>query len=96
MTIVTSILEPLMEWWVMSSPNDSDHLPVVITVMNSREQNGESQGRDIKKANWTKYRESDAWKDSSVDREANNEEVLADLYNRFNRAVEQAIPQLAV
>ena len=51
LTIVTPILEPLMEWRVMSSPNDSDHLPVVITVMNNREQNEENQGRDIKKAN---------------------------------------------
>ena len=31
-----------------------------------------------------------------MDREANNEEVLADLCNRFNRAAEQAIPQLAI
>ena len=40
--------------------------------------------------------ESDAWKDSLVDREANNEKILADLYNRFNRAAEQAMPQLAM
>ena len=95
LTIVTPILEPLMEW-LMSSPNDSDHLPVVITIMNHKEQNGENKGRDIKKANWTEYRESDAWKDISLDRDANNEEVLADLYNRFNRTAEHTMPRIAI
>jgi len=86
-SICSPILEPELIWNVSSSPGDSDHCPIVLSVANINAVPPALEARwSIKKADWAKYRRSRAWE------ELNNHEILdpEDHLDRFYEAIDNA------
>ena len=49
----------------------------------------------MKKADWVKYRESEAWKHLYMNRSStSNEEILLEFYARIDRVAEESIPKI--
>ena len=57
LAIVSPILEPDLQWAVYPSPLDSDHSPIIITILR---QNNEKEitRHNINKTNWNIYKHS--------------------------------------
>lgn len=65
--------------------------------MNNREQQEEGlEKRNMKRADWGKFKERDAWSNLVLREQESNDEILKDLYNRFDRAAEHASPKVVV
>ena len=96
-TICSPALEAMMEWSVYSSPGDSDHCPIIITVMNDAAAEEAIEKYNMKKAKWEVYKQSDAWQ-IEMERleERSNEELLQDIYYRITQASNEAIPKYTV
>ena len=92
-TFVTPRLESEMEWTVTAAPRDSDHLPIVVKLMNKRQRTRHRERRNMKKADWLLYRESEAWRNIEHNiSNRSNEEIMKEFYMRLERAAEAAIP----
>ena len=90
LTIATPTLRPLLQWTVTTTPRDSDHIPIVLNILNERQRGGQTTRRYMKKADRVKYRESEAWKPLDMDMSSmSNEEILLDLCARIDRAAEE-------
>ena len=88
-----SLCSPLVsedfEWNTLPSVLDSDHFPIILTTHTSFPH--PSPIRVMGKADWFAYETSEAW-ESLPQAIVHNEEALEDLYNRINRACDEAIP----
>ena len=89
LSICTANISHHFEWNTAPSVLDSDHYPIAITTnVDSPEA---TPKRLLKKANWSTYSNSTAW-NNMTENNQNNTDLLDDLYNRINRACEEAIP----
>ena len=94
LSIATPVLAPILEWTVTASPRDSDHIPIIVKLLNARAEGVQTERRNMKRADWVKYRESNAWRRGREIENMGNEELLLDLYSRINEAAEEAIPKI--
>ena len=76
-----------------ASPYDSDHITIVIKLLNAGLEGSQVERKNMKKADWVKYRGSNAWKEQYRMEYRSNDEILVDLYARLNTAAEEAIPK---
>ena len=82
----------MLDWAVTETPCDRDHIPIIIKLMNARQQGTETARRNIKKAEWRKYTESKAWLHlERATENKSNEEILADLYARIGEAADEGM-----
>ena len=97
-SIVSPRLETILQWTVSTSPGDSDHCPIIISMMDDRRAEVPTEYRwDFKKAIWSYFRSSRAWEGVPEDLELiDNNDLLRDLYHRFQGAAEDSIPRYKV
>ena len=61
-TLCSSVLTRILYWTVSTSPGDSDHCPIWITLLNQNIQDNEQTIRcNYKRADWTKYSNDEVW-----------------------------------
>ena len=95
LTIATPKLGPLLQWTVTATPRDSDHIPIVSNMLNEIQREGQATRRYMKKVDWVKNRESEAWKHLDMDMSStSNEEIMLNFYTRIDRAAEESIPKI--
>lgn len=58
LSIVTPILAPSLDWTVPASPYESDHVSIVKKLLNVRSEGSQVENKNVKKADWVKYRGS--------------------------------------
>ena len=61
LTIASPRLTPDIEWSVSASPEDSDHCPILISLLDSRPLSSERFTWNLKRANWPLYSHHAAW-----------------------------------
>jgi len=98
LTLCSPVLTPILQWSVDSSPGDSDHCPILITLMSNIRFNTQYESRmNFKKADWQKYQNSRVWNDLPNDIDTmENGYIIEDLYHRFDGAVKDAVPTYKV
>ena len=94
LSICSDSLSAIISWHALSSPGDSDHCPIVLTVM-GRIMTGEQPAAmwNYKCAQWEQFAESPVW-DGFSDHAADLriEECVSETYNRMMAAaVEKSI-----
>jgi ribonuclease HI len=95
LSLCSPILDPILHWSVYTSPGDSDHCPIVIAIMNQQTQEYTNDTyTNIKRAQWQMYQSSSAWSEIPDQIEnVTNEELIIDLYSRYEQASTEAIPR---
>ena len=92
LTLSSLRLEPTTQWNVASSPNDSDHC-----LMGNRPEEHVAERYNIKAAIWDLYRTNNSWDNIPVDiRNIECENLLDDLYNRYDEAASASIPNVTI
>ena len=92
LTLCSPEIAAMAEWRVYTSPRDSDHCPVVITLMNDNLPLDCTEKYNMKRADWKVYEKCDAWKDM-IDNGDGNNELLQEFYERIWQASDAAIPK---
>ena len=95
LTIISPVLEPLLQWSVAPTPLDSDHCPIFVNIMGDRPEEENTKRLNIKRADWTLYENSRLWEDLPIDiSNISNENLLLQLYDKFNAVTNQSIPSV--
>ena len=91
LTISSPTIYTDFSWNVSNTPLDSDHCPITITL-NDSSSNTTETSLNLKGADWTLFRNSDAWHSlPSVD-STDNPDLITDFYQRIRRASSDSIP----
>ena len=94
-SICSDSLSAIINWHALSSLGDSDHCPIVLTVMRRR-MTGEQPAANwnYKRAQWERFAKSPVW-DGFSDHAADLriEECVPEIYNRMIAAAEESIPK---
>ena len=94
MSMCSPELTPSIIRRVASSPGDSDHCPITMSCMAQQKEGTIEADWNIRKAQWEAFTNSGVWR--AIPENGNllqSEELLNDLYNRINRAANEAIPR---
>ena len=87
LTVSSPTLGPYLAWTVTSSPFDSDHIPIIVSVL-TRERNMEEERWNMRKADWKKYKEHEVWKALPQDIQCEeNRSILQEFYSRLEEAI---------
>ena len=87
------MLEPILQWSVAASPYDSDHNPILTTLLGT-EEDVCSTRLNLKRADSEVYAGSRAWRLNPEEMLGSAEELLEDIYARFKEASGVAIPEI--
>ena len=91
LTISSPTILNEFSWNVSSTPLDSDHCPITITLNDSPISTTETT-LNLKNADWTLFRNSDAWNSLPSIDSTDNPALIADFYQRIRRASSDSIP----
>jgi len=84
-------------WEVLPSPRDSDHCPILITILSNRPQTPQPTVRNFRRTNWATFKSHRTWSDLPEDEQLSNrtaEELIHDVYRRFDEAIEDSVPTI--
>ena len=89
-TVTSPTLEPYLEWTVTLSPFNSDHIPIIVSVV-TRERNMEEERWKMRKTDWKS--EHEVWKTlpQNIQCEENSSKLQA-FYSRLEESNNEAIP----
>jgi exonuclease III len=98
LSICSPILTPLLNWEVSSSPGDSDHCPIMISIINNTNQTEYEEDRyNTKKTIWKLYTECNEWNTLQENLEGmTNEEIIEKLYKVIEIALKNSSPTYKV
>lgn len=84
-----------VNWSTLKSPGDSDHIPIIISMLSSQPSSPSPiQGWNIRKANWKTYKAHPAWNNLPTDIDDwNNEELYNCLIEKITQAADSSIPR---
>jgi len=94
-SITTPRVAASCHWEVLPSPRDSDHCPILVTMLGTRQQTPPTVARNFKRINWPTFTSHRTWTDRPDDESLQNltaEELITDVYRRFNEAIEDSVP----
>lgn len=94
LSICSPVLAPIIQWSVDSSPGDSDHCPIKLKMITNERNTLEGKEKlNLKKINWEKFHESNAWNDLPDNLERYNTHLIQDFYRRFEVAINESAPK---
>jgi len=84
-------------WEVLPSPRDSDHCPILVTILSNKPQTPQPTAQNFKRINWTIFTSHPAWHDLPGDEQLSYctaEDSVRDVYRRFDDAIRDAVPAI--
>jgi ribonuclease HI len=95
LSIISPQLQPDCDWQVFPSPRDSDHCPIIVTILNDQQTDAQTPIRNYKRADWKTYKTSKAWNNIPEDvSDQQPTQLLSDFYDRINFAADESIPNI--